>query len=893
MKIPDEVQLAFSESEKYLPTPLQAFQFYDKYSRFDYDLKRRETWVETCQRATDYLAEVSNNLLSKEEYKRINKFMLEMKATPSMRLIAMAGPAARRNNIAIYNCSYLPIDSIDAFVEELLISMAGCGVGYSVERQYVDLLPDVKIQTGEILPIFQIVDSTEGWAEAFRKGLETWFDGKNIDFDYSLIRPAGTPLKIKGGRASGPEPLKSLLDFTRGIILNRQGSKLRSIDAHDIACKIGEAIVSGGVRRTALISLFDIDDEEMRKSKNGDIYHHQHRWMANNSAVWKEDMTQEDVLIQLHEMIKGQRGEPGIFSRSNANKIKPSRRKEAIFGTNPCFHPNTIIETVHGQKKIYEITKPTYVYSMDENQKLVIKKTSASWISKKNAETIKITISNGKSLTVTPDHLIYIKNKGWTEAKNVQIRDHVVALLRQRRGTKYSGIKLTSEVDWQMEHRFIWKGINGQIPEGYDINHKDQKTYHNDINNFEILTHSNHAILSRKQSPNNHQVKDPKTGKWISGKNSKHGVKEIIDMPKYLKSGFHQYSTVVKIEEGETTDVYDIQVEDTHNLIANGIIAHNCGEINLRPYEFCNLSIAIARKEDTEESLREKVEVATIIGTIQSIATHFPGLRPIWRENCEEERLLGVDINGQMDSVISQDTQVMERLKKHAVETNKKYAGILGINQSASVTCVKPSGNSSQLFNCSSGLHARWSKYYIRNVRVQASSSLKKVLDDAGVPMDPENGQNEETANTYVIHFPVKSPDGAIVRSDRNAIEQCEYWLKSKRHWTEHNPSVTIGYSPNEVIDLMKWVYEHKDLIGGMSFLPNDNARYLQMPYEEITEEEYNEKIAAFPTIDFSKLWLYEKEDFTTASHEWACLAGSCEIDPFVKHPASQINPTL
>lgn len=648
--IPTDVTDAFAESQAYFPTQLQAFQYYDKYARFDYDKGRRETWVETVDRATNFLKELSEYKLDDATYERIREFILNMKATPSMRLLAMAGQAARRTNIAIYNCSFLPIDSIDSFVEELIIAMAGCGVGFSVERQHVSKLPKVKKQIGlnGHTPIHVVEDSTEGWAEALRLGLEAWFEGKDVKYDYSLIRPAGAPLKIKGGRASGPDPLKSLLDFSKERILARQGKKLRPLDAHDIACKIGEAIVSGGVRRTALISLFDIDDEEMMNCKNGDnLIGNEQRWMANNSAVWVDDIDQKTLLSQMYTMMDGERGEPGIFSRYNANKIKPARRKpHEGMGTNPC------------------------------------------------------------------------------------------------------------------------------------------------------------------------------------------------------------------------------------------------GEINLRPYEFCNLSIAIAREDDTVESLKEKVEIATIIGTIQSMGINFPGLRDIWRKNCEEERLLGVDINGQLDCPLLRPSnpkveEVFKELRDHAVEVNKKYALMLGINQSVAVTCVKPSGNSSQLFNCSSGLHARHYQYYIRNVRVNAKSPLFKLLKDAGVPMNPENGQTEENATAYVIHFPVKAPEGTIIRDDMSAIDQMEFWLINKLNWTEHNPSVTISYKPDEMIDVIKWVWDHKDVIGGMSFLPHSDAKYEQMPYEELTAQQYYELNEAFPTIDFSHLYLYEKEDYTTAAQELACVNGACDIEDY------------
>ena len=299
----------------------------------------------------------------------------------------------------------------------------------------------------------------------------------------------------------------------------------------------------------------------------------------------------------------------------------------------------------------------------------------------------------------------------------------------------------------------------------------------------------------------------------------------------------------------------------------------------LREFGFCNLTAAVARADDTFETLREKVAVATIIGTIQSMGTHFPGLRPQWKQNCEEERLLGVDITGQMDSLVAQDPDVQRRLRQVATDVNKEYAAKLGINQSASVTCVKPSGNSSQLLNCASGLHSRWAPYYIRNIRVSTHSPIYKVLRDSGAPMDPENGQTRENATTWVVHFPVKSPDGAVTRNSRTAIEQCNYWLQNKLNWTDHNPSCTITYKPDEVLDLMRWIWDNREVIGGMAFLPSFDANYAQMPYAEISQDEYEKLAKEFPPIDFAKVYRYEEEDLTTASNELACSSGSCEVD--------------
>jgi ribonucleoside-diphosphate reductase alpha chain len=303
-----------------------------------------------------------------------------------------------------------------------------------------------------------------------------------------------------------------------------------------------------------------------------------------------------------------------------------------------------------------------------------------------------------------------------------------------------------------------------------------------------------------------------------------------------------------------------------------------CGEIILRPYQLCNLSIAVARSDDTEDTLRDKVELATIIGTIQSMAEHFPGLREEWVKNQQEERLLGVDILGQMDSPISRDPEVQFRLKEHSIKVNAMYAEMLDINASVSITTDKPGGNSSQLLDAASGIGARHSEHMRRNMRVSAASPVARALKEAGVPLSPENGQSEETVTTYVIPFPIKSPEGAILKKDMTAINQLDYWLQCKTNWTEHNPSCTIVYSPDELIDVMKWVWDHRDKIGGLSFLPRSDAAYNQMPYEEVSELEYNSMVESFPKIDFSKIYRYELQDMTTATQELACFAGICEV---------------
>ncbi len=1114
--VPEMVKMAFEEAAQYFPTQLQQFQFFDKYSRFDYNLGRRETWVETVNRTVDFLYELGGDRLDAETYERVRRGILEMKVMPSMRMLAMAGPAARRSNITIYNCSYQPVESIDSFVEALIISMSGCGVGFSVEREYIERFPRIKRQTGQQAQTYLVPDSAEGWAQALRLGLETWFEGGDVHFDLSELRPSGAALRTKGGRASGPEPLRVMLEFVRAKIMSRQGSFLRSLDAHDIMCIVGNAAVSGGVRRTAMISLFDYDDQDMRLCKNGDFEHeNSQRWNANNSAVWPEGgLSQVEVARQVLDMVESGRGEPGIFNRQAALDMAPARRltretngEIVKFGTNPCIVGDSWVAVADGRGRVrmsdlVKEGKDTDVYTVKDRE-LVIRTMRNPRKTGTDVPVYKVTFTDGSYIRVTTNHKFVLTDGTEKEAVTLQPNDSLASMTmfsyRKAGLPKLQKVGYDIDKSYRMiqfgpfrksEHRFIYQHHMGIDLSGIErqLHHRDHNGRNNSLSNLELLSAVEHAALHkvRMMGENNpvHKMNDAwreKLSKATTGLvngNAKpvtneeleqHLVKlvmglgrvptlnhyaeyaaqhnlplsfsayrrayfggdiayalrtisekvgampaykaearKVTDLPVLFKEGRtyvlrncevcgEEYSVllskreqatcsnvcsqllyyrnnpdtsvrgqaikeartrghddlrkqqvtiynnllfelgrhpmkdewvercreltvspeisrisspfrywkdlqseamatnhrVLSVEPDGYEDVYTGTVDDTHTFFAIGserignngkpemsyVLNRQCGEIILRPWQFCNLSAVVARQDDTLESLQEKVELATIIGSIQSMATNFPGLRPMWKQNCEEERLLGVDITGQLDSPVVQQVEVKAQLRDYAIEVNRETAAKLGINHSASITCVKPSGNTSQLVDCASGLHARWAPYYIRNVRVAGHSPIFKVLKDAGVPMDPENGQTPENANTWVIHFPVKAPEGAITRNGRTAIEQCEYWLQNKLNWTEHNPSVTITYKPDEVLGLMNWIWEHRGQLGGMAFLPTFDAQYAQLPYIEIGREEYEKLAVLFPEVDYSKIYRYESEDYTKAAQELACSAGTCEVE--------------
>ena len=312
-----------------------------------------------------------------------------------------------------------------------------------------------------------------------------------------------------------------------------------------------------------------------------------------------------------------------------------------------------------------------------------------------------------------------------------------------------------------------------------------------------------------------------------------------------------------------------------------------CSEIILRSREFCNLTEVVVRGDDTPETLKRKVKLASILGTFQSSLTNFKYLSKKWSENCEEERLLGVSLTGIMDNEYTNGTgakvildgaleTMLEGLRDEAVKTNKLWAAKLGIPVSAAITCVKPSGTVSQLVDSASGIHARHSPYYIRTVRADKKDPLALMMKDMGFPVEDDVTKPQ---HTYVFSFPQKSPDHAVFRTDMSAIQQLELWLMYQRHWCEHKPSVTVSVKEEEWPEVGAWVYNHFDEMSGVSFLPFSDHVYKQAPYQDCSKEEYDALAAKMPkVVDWTKLATYEKQDATTGSQELACVAGGCEI---------------
>jgi ribonucleoside-triphosphate reductase len=378
------------------------------------------------------------------------------------------------------------------------------------------------------------------------------------------------------------------------------------------------------------------------------------------------------------------------------------------------------------------------------------------------------------------------------------------------------------------------------------------------------------------------EVRDCKSGMWYKTDaqralaNNSAAYEQKPTMAVFME----EWISLMKSGSGERGIVsrYGLQRFAPERRDAEQIIGLNpCAEIALRNGQLCNLTEVVCRENDSEKELTRKIRIATILGTLQASLTDFKYVRKVWQKNCEEEALLGVSLTGIQDCKILRNPkpELLEAMKASAVKTNVEFAKRIGINPATAITTVKPSGTVSQLVDSASGIHGRFSPYYIRAVRQSSVDPLTALLKDQGVPNEPDA---MNPLKTTVFYFPIKSPEGATLANEQTAIEQLENWLTFKKHWAEHSVSVTIYVKENEWMQVGAWCYEHFDALTGISFLPYSDHLYEQAPYTPCTKEEFEAAVKAMPEVDFSKLVEYEFEDNTEGSQTLACSAGGCEI---------------
>ena len=621
----------------------QNFIAISRYSRWMDSESRRETWDETVDRWWNYFTTKVPALAARPD---VRDAILNLEVLPSMRGLMTAGPALDRDHTALYNCSYLEIDSSKSFSNLMYILMCGTGVGYTVERRCTDKMPTIPTIHKMFDNVMFVEDSREGWCDSLHQLIDNLYKGVHLKWDTSKVRKAGEKLKTFGGRASGPAPLEEVFRFIVQTFYKAQGRRLTPLECHDICCKIAQSVIVGGVRRSAMISLSDLADREMATCKSGAWWESSgHRALANNSAVYNGRPSMGQFLEEWTDLYNSHSGERGICNRDamRAIAVKAGRDESIYYGTNPC------------------------------------------------------------------------------------------------------------------------------------------------------------------------------------------------------------------------------------------------SEIILRPNQFCNLSTVVVRASDTPETLAKKIEMATIIGTIQSMFTYFPYLSredSSWTKNCEEERLLGVSMTGIFDNKLMSGIHgygklkhVLENLREIAIKTNLDWAKQLGVNPSKSITCIKPEGTTSCLANSASGLHPRYAEHYYRRVRIDKKDPIYHLMRDAQVMVEDCVMNPDSTA---VFTFAQSAPSGSLTQDELQAIDHLNLWLAYQEYYCQHKPSITVNYSDSEFMPVGQWVWENFDKISGISFLPKSDHIYAQAPFESITKETYDSYVMV--PVDFNNLSFYEKTDTTTSSHTMACTAGACEI---------------
>ena len=997
-----------------LPTDYQKFIHISRYARWSDSLGRRENWEETIDR---YFNFIEANLLRTNNYKLDSKLrkelsdaVLNLEIMPSMRALMTAGPALERDNIAGYNCSYVPVNHIRSFDEILYVLMCGTGVGFSVERQFVNELPIVNEHFEKSDTTIVVNDSKSGWARALRELIAMLYAGQIPSWDVSKVRPAGARLKTFGGRASGPGPLEDLFRFSIRMFQNAAGRKLTSIECHDLVCKIADIVVVGGVRRSALISLSNLTDDRMRNAKSGAWWEDNiQRALANNSVCYTEKPEMSSFMEEWLSLYNSKSGERGIFNRESAKKhVARNGRRDVDwdFGTNPCcFVGSTFIHTIDGPCRIDEIDdethmivdgkivaaskpwsvgiKPTYRLHTDEGFYIDITgehKFETSYGTKVEAKNLvngqRLNIHNHRAMSdwigegtfehgLTVGHFLgdgtanYTDARGYVSSARLAVYEgdgdtmtmkkalsSAIATLDPPRRSDASDWRpainnrqehLSIRHEWVEGYVALEKGkyalpsvettsgafhrgflrglfdadghIEGTPEKGFSVRLGQSSLQTLQIAQRMLLRLGIKSVIRDAKDAGSCLMPDGKGG--LAEYETKHSFRLIIsssDVVQYANEvGFthsdkaEKLANVIEILESSPRgayktkfvvrfshleplgeqEVYDMEARDErHVLDANGFVASN-SEIILRPYQFCNLTEVVVRAEDNPKDIERKIRLATILGTFQATMTDFKYLRKIWRDNTEEERLLGVSLTGILDNKFmayrsESLNDALVGFREMAVKTNAEFAKKLGINQSTSITCVKPSGTVSQLVDSASGIHARHAEYYIRRVRGDKKDPLTQFMIDSGIPCEDDVTNSE---NIAVFSFPMKSPEGAVLRDDLTALDQLELWKTYQIEYTEHKPSITVSVKEHEWMGVGSWVWENFDHVSGVSFLPHSDHTYRQAPYEEIDKVAYETMLAVMPvSIDWSRLAEYEYEDNTEGVQTLACSSGACEI---------------
>lgn len=949
---------------------------FTKYARFIPELGRRETWDEIVTR---------NKLMHQRKYPQLfneieeaYQLVYDKKVLPSMRSLQFGGRSIELNNSRIYNCAFCPVDSIEVFSEAMFLLLGGTGVGYSVQRHDVRCLPTVVGCSPAGDKRFVVGDSIEGWADAVKVLLEAYTQTKRKPrFDYSDIRPKGATLVTSGGKAPGPEPLRNCINKLEAILIGAIGRKLTTLECHDMMCHIADAVLAGGIRRAALISLFSLKDESMLTCKSGNWWEdNPQRGRANNSAVILRHAVKKSDFLALWNKIEASGcGEPGfVFSNDKS------------WGTNPSLRAGTKVFTTDGIIPIEELQDKTFqVRNLNGDIS-----DARCWLSGNNKRLYRIKLQGGHEYYCTQEHEWPVFNgESFTKKTTDQLETKDLLPILKTKSLVDGEIGDYDDgffVGWHLGDGWSTKRADtGETQNGLCVFEKDTgiveklTSYLHDVLglkcNFskrdacwEVNSTGRSWSKSMEKFGYSHKSNGLPTSIWgdcseefrrgvvdglfstdahvqkgdpritLSSAHEKlikevsellgfYGVKTSIkkrttrlegrdkEYPSYQltigsQASLTHFRNVFKlsverkqsvldsyawkqplkeemwpIESIDLTDVqedvWDISVyDDTHSFQIAHVITGNCAEIGLRPYQFCNLCEVNTSDVKDQADLNERCRVAAFIGTLQAGYTDFHYLRDIWQDTTEKDALIGVGQTG-----IASNKCKNLNLREAAdivLQENDKISKIIGINQAARTTTVKPSGTASIVLGCSSGIHAWHSDKYVRRMRFGKNESIYNYISK-NFPhlVEDEHFRPDQQA---VLSVPQNAPEGAICRTESvfDLLERVNRWNKEwvapghRDGQNSHNVSATISIKDDEWEAVGEWMWYNRSNYTGLSVLPYDGGTYIQAPFEDISEELFLEMSKNLHEIDLTQV--HELTDNTNLSGEVACSGGKCDI---------------
>lgn len=959
---------------------ISKFVFTSKYARYRQEDARRETWEEAVGRVEQMHLSTYDSLsdLDKVEIQQAFDAVRKKQVGPSMRSMQFGGKAIEVNHLRSYNCAVTHVHSLRSFSEIFYLLLCGAGVGIGLNKKFLSRLPRLVKASNKsgVVMTYAVEDTIEGWADSVEALLNCYFvntayTGRKIVFDYSHIRPEGSLLKTSGGKAPGylglkraHEKIKAHLDR---IIEVEGQDRLKTIDAYDILMHEADAVLSGGVRRSATAVIFDMDDEDMINAKTGNWFEENpQRARSNNSVRLIRDQVTFDEFKEIYNRTK-EWGEPGFVFADHEDVLQNPcftldqriltdqgwRSLEGLLGTNPTIMQDprirgdlvdgTEVWSMTGENGGYTTPIQSYNVSKTGEQKVIYR----------------LQTTNGRTVRATGDHH-FATPEGMVELADLQPGQKILVGVNaphkatrtsldyrvgvtvgmvhmgnelSKEDSKYLNAELAALMDEHAGFMVIKKLYDSwgyTSDDGFEWLHQGSKDFKAGVisgwirGHGEIVTDGSDISVQVPSTGGDQdlQLVLQELGVMSGANNAIEGAESVSRLLEFVElrdtdqiqleealstqviSPARYWDKVESVERDGVEDVYCLQEDKNRTLIAEGLVARRCFEISFMPVsdagvpgvQVCNLTTINGREVKTAEDYYQFCEAASLIGTLQAGYTSFPYLSHTAEELTRKEALLGVSVTGMMENPdVIFDPEVQRRGAEIAVETNKRWAEKLGINQAARVTCVKPEGTSSLVFGTmASGIHPTHSRRMWRRIQMNKLDNVYRHFKDHNPHLCEESIWSANKTDDVVM-FPVIVDDSAVIKDDLSAIDHLEMVKSTQQNWVipgtteantrdelHHNVSCTVLVNDDEWDEVAEYLYGNRNLFTAVSLLSRSSDKtYKQAPNESVSTDEemelFNEQLYNFMPVDYS--WMNESEDNTKLSQEAACAGpDGCEI---------------